>query len=273
LDEINEKGVRLFLPIRGGSWNNGDNAGLAALNLNYERSNVNNNVGFRPALACSRIRHSNGMLSARRQKELYSRARRAQTGSIGLAAMSTPVKGKTAASYQKTESIMPVTYNNLWKEIASFESLYEGYRAAARNKRFSDSALNYRQRLEENIINTLNMLIWKEWRPSPYREFHVYDPKKRLISAPPFKDRVVHHALVKVLEPLFERKFIADSFACRAGKGTHAAKQRVEAFAASAQRRYPLLFPQHRPANTDGYHQAHRFRQGYPLARGQDRGR
>lgn len=133
---------------------------------------------------------------------------------------------------------MPVTHNNLWNEIATFESLFHGYRAAARHKRFRDASLNYRLRLEENIINTLNLLLWKQWQPAPYREFYVHDPKKRLISAPAFRDRVVHHALVRVLEPLFERKFIADSFACRRGKGTHAATQRVESYAAAAHRQW-----------------------------------
>lgn len=133
---------------------------------------------------------------------------------------------------------MPVTHNNLWNEIVTFESLFQGYRAAARHKRFRDASLNYRQHLEENIINTLNLLTWKQWQPAPYREFYVHDPKKRLISAPAFRDRVVHHALVRVLEPLFERKFIADSFACRKGKGTHAAKQRVESFMATAGKKW-----------------------------------
>lgn len=129
---------------------------------------------------------------------------------------------------------MPTTYNNLWPQVVNFENIFNAYKAAARGRRYTESALGYRQHLEENIINALNLLTWKQWTPSRFREFFVYDPKERLISAPPFKDRVVHHALVRVIAPLFERKFIADSFACRAGKGTHAAKQRVESFAAAA---------------------------------------
>lgn len=152
--------------------------------------------------------------------------------------MSISNREKMATNYNKTESTMPKTHNNLWERVVNFENLFEGYRAAVRNKRFRDSALNYRARLEENIINTLNLLLWKQWQPASYREFSVYEPKKRLISAPAFRDRVVHHALVRIVEPLFERKFIADSFACRTGKGTHAAKQRVESFAATANRKW-----------------------------------
>ena len=61
--------------------------------------------------------------------------------------------------------------------------------------------------------------------------FTIYEGKKRQISAAPFRDRVVHHALTGVLDPIFERSFIFDSYACRKGKGTHAAVDRCQAFA------------------------------------------
>ncbi len=67
------------------------------------------------------------------------------------------------------------------------------------------------------------------WR-TEYRQFYVYDPKKRLISAPTFRDRVIRQALVKVIKPLFESKFIFDSYACRKTKGNHAAMERVRRF-------------------------------------------
>src|SRR5881275_480921 len=59
----------------------------------------------------------------------------------------------------------------------------------------------------------------------------IYEGKTRRISAAPFRDRVVHHALTGVLEPFFERSFIHDSYACRKGKGTHAAVDRCQEFA------------------------------------------
>ena len=69
------------------------------------------------------------------------------------------------------------------------------------------------------------------WRPSEYRVFEIREPKIRTICAAPFCDRVVHQALVQVIEPAFERGFIADSYSCRIGKGTHAALSRVERWA------------------------------------------
>ena len=140
--------------------------------------------------------------------------------------------------HYKKDFRMPVTHNNLWSQVVNFDGLFRAYKAASRGRRYKDSVLNYRQRLEENTVNALNQLIWKQWAPSRYREFYIHDPKKRLISAPPFKDRVIHHALVYVIAPLFERKFIADSFACQTNKGTHAAKERVEAFAAIARKQW-----------------------------------
>ena len=69
------------------------------------------------------------------------------------------------------------------------------------------------------------------YRPGPYVHFYIQEPKRRKISAAPFADRVVHHALCKIIEPRFERLFIADSYANRVGKGTHRAVDRLQAFA------------------------------------------
>lgn len=68
------------------------------------------------------------------------------------------------------------------------------------------------------------------YKPGPYREFTVYERKPRVICAAPFRDRIVHHALCNVIEPIFDKTFIHDSYACRTGKGTHAAADRYEEF-------------------------------------------
>ena len=71
----------------------------------------------------------------------------------------------------------------------------------------------------------------RSYQPGAYTNFQIHDPKQRLISAAPFRDRVIHHALCNVIEPLFERTFIADSYANRVGKGTHAAVDRLQSLA------------------------------------------
>jgi len=70
-----------------------------------------------------------------------------------------------------------------------------------------------------------------EYRPGDYRAFTIYERKPRVISAAPFRDRVVHHAILNVIEPNIDRRFIDDSYACRIGKGTHAAVARYQQWA------------------------------------------
>jgi len=137
---------------------------------------------------------------------------------------------------------MPKTHNNLWPQIASWENVYAAYLEAVAGKRYHLPALKVRADLEEYLINILNHLIWGTWRPGPFRAFYVYEPKKRLIHAPALKDRIVHHALVRVIEPLFEQKFIYDSYACRRGKGTQQAVKRLQGFLRRAQRKWGKVY-------------------------------
>jgi retron-type reverse transcriptase len=130
------------------------------------------------------------------------------------------------------------TYNNLWSQFISFENLYLGYRRAAKCKYYRQEVLKFSKDLEENLIELQNELIWSMYQPSEPRLFYVYEPKKRLISAPAFKDRIVHHALCAVIEPLIDKKFIYDTYACRKEKGTLAAVQRVQHFTRLAKRNY-----------------------------------
>ncbi len=84
----------------------------------------------------------------------------------------------------------------------------------------------------------------RTYRHGPYREFIVTDSKKRVIKAAPFRDRVVHHAVVNIIEPIFEKAFIFDSYACRRGKGTHRAIKRLEHFIRSLQSRCAVAVEQ-----------------------------
>ena len=121
-------------------------------------------------------------------------------------------------------------YGNLWPEMISFRSLWRAAQKAKRGKRFRPSVSPLLYNLESELLGLHRDLIDKTYEPGPYRTFYVYEPKKRLISAAPFRDRIVHHALTQVLEPLFERSFISDSYACRKGRGTHAAVRRAQFF-------------------------------------------
>jgi retron-type reverse transcriptase len=122
---------------------------------------------------------------------------------------------------------MAKTYNNLWGRVIDFEHLYHAYRVARRGKRYRYESLDFVEDLEENLITLQNELIWNMYKPLPFRQFYVFEPKKRLISAPMFRDRIVHHSLVSAIEPLFEKRFVKETFACMVGRGTHAAMRHV----------------------------------------------
>lgn len=130
------------------------------------------------------------------------------------------------------------SFNNLFEKVIDFENLYLAYCNSKKGKRYRMQALEFKKNLEENLIEIQNELIWQCYTSRGYRQFWINDPKKRLISAPSFRDRVVHHALVQVVEPIFERIFIYDTYACRVGKGTHAAVARLQSFTRIAKRNY-----------------------------------
>ena len=122
------------------------------------------------------------------------------------------------------------THNRLFQKIYAFENLLNAARKAQRGKRFQDPVARFNFHLEKELYRLQTELQTQTYRPGPYHEFHIYEPKLRKISAAPYRDRVVHHALCNIIEPIFDPTFIFDSYACRKGKGTHKAVDRFTAF-------------------------------------------
>ncbi len=116
----------------------------------------------------------------------------------------------------------------LWERLVSWPNLRAAARLAAAGRRTRASTLVFWDRLEEGLADLRSDLLARTYRPGPYREFWVREPKPRWISAAPFRDRVVHHALCRVIEPIFDRSMVAHTYACRAGKGTHRAILRAQ---------------------------------------------
>jgi retron-type reverse transcriptase len=121
-------------------------------------------------------------------------------------------------------------YKHIFEEIYSLENLHLAYLKARKGKQSKPAVEAFTFHLESELLKLQQELSSETYVPGPYRQFHVYESKKRLISAAPFRDRVVHHAICNVIEPIFEATFIYDSYACRVGKGTHAAVQRFREF-------------------------------------------
>jgi RNA-directed DNA polymerase len=119
----------------------------------------------------------------------------------------------------------------LWPELTTFSNLHRAYRLARRGKRERPAVREFEYRCEYELARLADELECGQYRPGKYRTFLLHDGKPRLISAAPFRDRVVHHAFCNIVEPIFERRFIHDSYASRKGRGTHAAIRRYQEFA------------------------------------------
>ena len=123
------------------------------------------------------------------------------------------------------------TYKHLYEKVYDFENLYLAWRKARKGKRGRAQPAQFERVQEEELLALQGELQTFTYRPGGYHNFFVHDPKKRLISAAPFRDRVVHHALYRVIEPIWERRFIHDTYANRVGKGTHRALGRTQEYA------------------------------------------
>lgn len=119
----------------------------------------------------------------------------------------------------------------LWDALISWDNLLLAYRKAKRGKRTRPAVARFACDLETELLTLQRELQDGSYRPGGYRQFNIYDRKPRVISAAPFRDRVVHHALMNIIEPPLDQRFITDCYACRQGKGVHAAVNRYQAYA------------------------------------------
>jgi RNA-directed DNA polymerase len=125
---------------------------------------------------------------------------------------------------------MPLRQDNLFDRIANFQALHAAARRAIKGKRKKPGAAAFFANLEGELLALERQLRTGAYRPGRYVAFAVNDPKKRIVSTAPFRDRVVHHALCAVVEPIFEVGFIDHTFANRIGRGTHQAIDTYERY-------------------------------------------
>jgi hypothetical protein len=119
---------------------------------------------------------------------------------------------------------------HLFNQVCSFESLTRSALRAARAKKTKTRVALFLQDVECEVIELEKELLSKSYRPRPYHTFKITDPKERMICAADFRDRVVHHAVCRVLEPIFEQSLVIDTYACRRNKGPLQAVKRAQAF-------------------------------------------
>ncbi|MDL1911162.1 RNA-directed DNA polymerase [Chloroflexi bacterium CFX6] len=126
---------------------------------------------------------------------------------------------------------------DLQDRLCEWRNISLAYQNASRGKRGRGATASFEMLLADNLLELQKELEEQTYQPGGYTSFHIHEPKKRLISAAPFRDRVVHHALCNITVPYFERLFIPDSYANQTGKGTHRALDRCTQFA----RRYKYV--------------------------------
>ncbi|MFO7793727.1 MAG: reverse transcriptase/maturase family protein [Candidatus Nanohaloarchaea archaeon] len=130
--------------------------------------------------------------------------------------------------------------SNNFENIASFEALFKGCRAARNGKRYNGETVRFTANLESNLVELSSDLRSGIYEPKGFKHFSICDPKEREIYAPYFRDRVVHRSFHLEVEPFLDKKFIYDSYACRKGKGTHAGVDRAQEFLAKGRNKYYL---------------------------------
>jgi hypothetical protein len=120
---------------------------------------------------------------------------------------------------------------NLFERIVESENFRLAVSNAVRGKRHRPDARCFMERLDDNLTEMMSQ-VWTGTFPlDRFHQFVIHDPKERVITAPCFPERVLHHAIMNVCEPVFDRWLIDDTFACRTGRGRLPALQRAQGFA------------------------------------------
>ena len=120
---------------------------------------------------------------------------------------------------------------SMFDRVHAFENLLLAAARARRGKRYRPEVLRFEAELPQQLARLERELAGRTWMPGRLRHFQIYEPKKRWISAAPYPDRVVHHALCRQIEPEIDRRLIADCWANRKGLGSHRAVLRYQRFA------------------------------------------
>ena len=122
------------------------------------------------------------------------------------------------------------TYRNLYPKLCSLENLDLVFKKARKGKTSKSYVIIFEANLEKELNKLRKELLSLSYKPLPLKRFIIRDPKTRTIHSSSFRDRVIHHAIVNILEPIFDKTFIYDSYASRKYKGTHKAVERFDEF-------------------------------------------
>ena len=130
---------------------------------------------------------------------------------------------------------MPKRLGNIWNQITEFDNIFEAYRLTENGKQDKITVNIFKYNLEANLINIKRLLDTNKWIPGKYNYFRIYIPKEREIGCPPFKDTIVHHAILRVIAPYIQNRYIFNSYAVKKGKGIHLAVRMLQRYCREAQ--------------------------------------
>ncbi len=188
------------------NWSNGSNAGVFASNLSNARTNSNDNTGGRD-------------FSSKPETTMV------ETGTIGICCpANSEIENKFSLlsnTIEKQTKTKRIGY--LFEKAFTLENLYESFLIARKGKRKKIAILRFEKNLGTELEKLHNELHNGTYKPRPYTQFKVYEPKERIINAPSFRDLVVQHAIYKTIYKIFDDTFIETSYACRKRRGTHKA--------------------------------------------------
>lgn len=119
-------------------------------------------------------------------------------------------------------------YNNLFEKIVNYENMLSALKKALKGAGRKNDSNRYWFEYERKILELIERIKKEKYCPKKYRSFKIYEPKERVIHIADFEDRIVHHAIVNILEKIYEKRFIYDSYATRKGKGVHKAVYRAQ---------------------------------------------
>jgi retron-type reverse transcriptase len=190
----------------GGNWSNSSNAGAFAMHLDSYRTYSSDNVGGRDSIS------------------------KLETTKVDTRKRGVCCPSKT--EIKNEESLLSSSVKNqaqskrigyLFEKAFTRENIYAAFLDARKGKRVKRSTLKFEVNLGAELDALYNELHSGTYKPRAYSQFYVYEPKKRLINAPSFRDLVVQHAIYRIIYAIFDKTFIDTSYACRKGGGTHKA--------------------------------------------------
>lgn len=129
--------------------------------------------------------------------------------------------------FSTTEAKSIVHKVGLFNQIISIDNLFNAWSKFSKGKRKKTDVMEFEFNLEDNLFELAESLVTKTYKHGIYERFVIHDPKRRVIHKARVRDRIVHQALVNIVEPIFDQRFIYDSYSCRINKGSHRAVKRL----------------------------------------------